>query len=184
MTKPNRATPGGRNRRILANGRSSGRPMTRPGWNVRRTARIVPVNTAGPASARGVPGELRVAGGGAGHRIPPAWRMAACRVSVSRQPRRRLRDCPFWAGRATWWQQVIPGRVASARSGGGWQPRASDAIGGMRYRQQWAPSRHRARTRRSETRRPDGACSCSVIGAPPDRSAHSRRYGAGRQRLR
>src|SRR5690349_10658121 len=35
MTKPNRATPGGRNRRILANGRSSG-------WTVRRTARICP----------------------------------------------------------------------------------------------------------------------------------------------
>jgi hypothetical protein len=71
----------------------------------------------------------------------------------------------------------LPGRVASARSGGGWQPSGHDAIGGMRHRQQCAPSRYRARTRRSETRRPDDACSRSVIGAPPDRSAHSRRYG-------
>jgi hypothetical protein len=51
---------------------------------VRRTARIVPVSAAGPASARGVPGELRVAGGGAGHGIPPAWWMAVCR-GVSKQ---------------------------------------------------------------------------------------------------
>lgn len=49
-----------------------------------RTAQIVPVSAAGPASAREVPGELRVAGGGAGHRIPPTWRMAACR-GVSKQ---------------------------------------------------------------------------------------------------
>lgn len=71
----------------------------------------------------------------------------------------------------------------------GWPPRgpaaagspaASDAVGGMRYRQQCAPSRHRARTRRSEIRRPDGVCSRSVIGAPPDRSAHSRRRYARR----
>ena len=32
----------------------------------------------------------------------------------------------------------LPGRVASTRSGGGWQPAASDAIGGMRHRQQCA----------------------------------------------
>ncbi len=44
-----------------------------------RTAQIVPVSAAGPASAREVPGGLRVADGGAGHRIPLAWRMAACR---------------------------------------------------------------------------------------------------------
>ncbi len=41
MTKPNRATPGGRNRRILANGRSSGESTTRwPRCNARRMARI------------------------------------------------------------------------------------------------------------------------------------------------
>ena len=291
MTKPNRAIPGGRNRRILANGRSSGRSTTRwPGWNVRRTARIVPVSAAGPASARGVPGELRVTGGGAGHtgsRRRGGWPSAG--VSASRQPRCRLRDRPFWAGLATWWQPVIPGRqsqrrttawpprpargtgprrrdrdgvvlagawcgiplakvlqnpdwgpqradshhlqpagpsrpprlaaaspgwkhrpwracrargqrngrgprrwprpsgmraavrglpgrVASAWSGGGWQPSGQRCHRRHAARQQCAPSRHRARTRRSETRRPDGVCSRSVIDAPPDRSAHSRRY--------
>lgn len=51
---------------------------------MRRTARIVPVSAAGPASARKVPGELRGVGGGAGHRIPSAWRMAVCR-GVSKQ---------------------------------------------------------------------------------------------------
>ena len=245
-------------------------------------------------------------GPGTGSRRRGGWPSAG--VSASRQPRCRLRDCPFWAGRATWWQLVIPGRqsqrwttawpprpargtgprrrdrdgvvlagawcgiplakvlqnpdwgpqradshhlqpagpsrpprLAAASPGwrhrpwracrasgqrngrglrrwprpsgmraapsmprdaaggpadpvltrlrcgacrAGWPPRgpaaagspaASDAIGGMRHRQQCAPSRHRARTRRSETRRPDGVCSRSVIGAPPDRSAHFRR---------
>jgi hypothetical protein len=248
-------------------------------------------------------------GPGTGSRRRGGWPSAG--VSASRQPRCRLRDCPFRAGRATWWQLVIPGRqsqrwttarpprpargtrapeegsrwcgpgwgpvrdparegppepglgtaggpvvttasppdrsqpprLAAASPGwrhrpwracrasgqrngrglrrwprpsgmraapsmprdaaggpadpvltrlrcgacrAGWPPRgpaaagspaASDAIGGMRHRQQCAPSRHRARTRRSETRRPDGVCSRSVIGVPPDRSAHSRRSG-------
>ena len=60
----------------------------------------------------------------------------------------------------------LPGRVASAWSGGGWQPSGQRCHRGMRHRQQCAPSRRRARTRRSETRRPDGVCSRSVIGAP------------------
>ena len=88
MTKPSRATPGGRNRRILATGRSSGRSTTRwPGWNVRRTARIVPVSAAGPASARGVPSELRVAGSGAGHPDPAGvadGRLPGCQQADSR----------------------------------------------------------------------------------------------------
>ena len=88
MTKPSRATPGGRNRRILANGRSSGRSTTRwPPWNVRRTARIVPVSAAGPASARGVPSELRVAGGAAGHPDPAGvadGRLPGCQQADSR----------------------------------------------------------------------------------------------------
>ena len=313
MTKPNRATPGGRNRRILANGRSSGRSTTRwPGWNVRRTARIVPVSAAGPASARGgarraqgrrrwgrapdpagvadgrlpgcqqadsrgtgcvtVPSGLAgqpggswsfpagnhnevvdhclAAAAGAGHRAPeegsrwcgpgwawcgiplakvlqnpdrgpqradshhlqpagpsrpprlaaasPGWRhrpWRACRASGQRNGR-GLRRWPRPSGMraAPSMPRDAPGgpadpvltRLRCGACRAGWPPRgpaaagspaASDAIGGMRHRQQCAPSRHRARTRRSETRRPDGVCSRSVIGAPPDRSAHSRRYG-------
>jgi hypothetical protein len=69
----------------------------------------------------------------------------------------------------------LPGRVATAWSGSGWQPSGQRCHRRHAARQQCAPSRHRARTRRSETRRPDRVCSRSVIGAPPDRSAHSRR---------
>ena len=132
MTKPNRATPGGRNRRILANGRSSGRPATRwPGWNVRRTARIVPVSAAGPASARGCPASSGspAVGPGTGSRRRGGWPPAG--VSASRQPRCRLRDCPVWAGRATWWQLVIPGRQ-SQRWTTAWPPRPARGTGPRR----------------------------------------------------
>ena len=164
------------------------------GSRSRRSSRTRIADRSGPMVTTSSPPDrsrpLRLAAASPGWRHRP-WR--ACRASGQRNGRglRRwprpsgMRAAPNMprvrcgrTGRSGPHQAAVrglPGRVASARSGGGWQPSGHDAIGGMRHRQQCAPSRHRARTRRAETRRPDGACSRSVIGAPPDRSAHSRR---------
>lgn len=141
------------------------------------------VTTSSPPD-RSRPPRLAAASPGWRHR---PWR--ACRASGQRNGR-GLRRWPRPSG-----MRAAPSMPRDAAGGpadpvltrlrcgacrAGWPPRgpaaagspaASDAIGGMRHRQQCAPSRHPARTRRSETRRPDGVCSRSVIGAPPDRSA-------------
>ena len=147
-----------------------------------------PIVTTSSPPDRSRPPRLAAASPGWRHR---PWR--ACRASGQRNGR-GLRRWPRPSG-----MRAAPSMPRDAAGGpadpvltrlrcgacrAGWPPRGpaaagspatSDAIGGMRHRQQCAPSRHRARTRRSETRRPDGVCSRSVIGAPPDRSAHSRR---------
>ena len=141
-----------------------------------------PIVTTSSPPDRSRPPRLAAASPGWRHR---PWR--ACRASGQRNGR-GLRRWPRPSG-----MRAAPSMPRDAAGGpadpvltrlrcgacrAGWPPRgpaaagspaASDAIGGMRHRQQCAPSRRRARTRRSETRRPDGACSRSMIGAPPDR---------------
>jgi hypothetical protein len=192
MTKPNRATPGGPNR---LPGRQSQRWTTawppRPARDPAREGhpepglpdRSGPIVTTSSPPDRSRPPRLAAASPGWRHR---PWR--ACRASGQRNGR-GLRRGPRPSG-----MRAAPSMPRDAAGGpadpvltrlrcgacrAGWPPRgpaaagspaASDAIGGMRHRQQCAPSRHRARTRRSETRRPDGVCSRSVIGAPADRA--------------
>lgn len=90
-------------------------------------------------------------GPGTGSRRRGGWPPAG--VSASRQPRCRLRDCPFWAGRATWWQLVIPGRQ-SQRWTTAWPPR---------------PARDPAREGPPEPGLPDRSGPIVTTSSPPDR---------------
>ena len=167
------------------------------GSRSRRSSRTRIADRSGPMVTTSSPPDRsrppRLAAASPGWRHRP-WR--ACRASGQRNGR-GLRRWPRPSG-----MRAAPSMPRDAAGGpadpvltrlrcgacrAGWPPRgpaaagspaASDAIGGMRHRQQCAPSRRRARTRRSETRRPDGACSRSMIGAPPNRSAHSRLWVA------